>query len=94
MRSLSFSPLGDMLAGGGAGDTRGLSAHKTRGSEMKVVIWRVALDNAQSDRTGLIFFDDMVRAFALPPCGKQIAEEGQDKGQRFSWCNISRKLQL
>ena len=36
----SFSPLGDMLAGDGADDMHGLMRHKTRGSEMKVVIWR------------------------------------------------------
>ena len=28
VRSLSFSPLGDMLAGGGADDTHGLMTHK------------------------------------------------------------------
>ena len=34
VRSLSFSPLSAMLAGGGAEDTHGLMTHKTRGSEL------------------------------------------------------------
>ena len=74
MRGLSFSPLGDMLAGGGADDTRG--------SEMKAVSWRMSLDKAPSDRTGVIFFDDIVHAFALSPCGKLFAKKGQDKASK------------
>ena len=46
VRSLSFSPFGDMLAGGGADDT-----HKTRGSETKVVIWRVSPNKTQFTQT-------------------------------------------
>ena len=50
---------------------------------MKALIWRVSLDNAQSDRTGLIFFDDIVHAFAFSPCGKLLAVEGQDKALKI-----------
>ena len=52
VRSLSFSPLGDMLAGGGADDMHGLMRHKTRGSEMKVVIWRIT-ENVSVDMDSL-----------------------------------------
>ena len=54
VRSLSSSPLGDMLAGGGADDTHGLThglmAYKTRGSETKVVIWWVSPDKLNSTK--------------------------------------------
>ena len=52
VRSLSFSPFGDMLAGGGADDMHGLMRHKTRGSEMKVVIWRIT-ENVSVDMDSL-----------------------------------------
>ena len=47
VRSLSFSPLSDMLAGSGADDTHGLMTHKTRGNEMKVGIWQMSPDKTQ-----------------------------------------------
>ena len=55
VRSLSFSPLGDMLAGGGADDTNGLMTHKTRRNEMKVGFRQVSPDKTHFNQGGLIF---------------------------------------
>ena len=65
VRSLSFSPLSDMLAGGGAEDTHGLMTHKTRGSEMKVVIWRVSLDKTQFNQTFAVLLGHHPLTFLL-----------------------------
>ena len=65
VRSLSFSPLSDMLAGGGAEDTHGLMTHKTRGSEMKVVIWRVSPDKTQFNQTFAVLLGHHPLTFLL-----------------------------
>ena len=65
VRSLSFSPFGDMLAGGGADDTHGLMTHKTRGSETKVVIWRVSPDKTQFNQTFAVLLGHHPLTFLL-----------------------------
>ena len=69
VRSLSFSPLGDMLAGGGADDTHGPMTHKTRGSEMKVVIWRVSPDKTQFNQTFAVLLGHHLLTFLRKHAG-------------------------
>ena len=65
VRSLSFSPLDDMLAGGGAEDTHGLMTHKTRGSETKVVIWRVSPNKTRFNQTFAVLLGHHPLTFLL-----------------------------
>merc|ERR1740117_162986 len=79
VRSLSFTPNGSMLAGGGGNDDfKGLISKKGAGNAMKTVVWQVSSDTKFCKCLGSILFDDIVHAVAFSPSGKLLAVGGED----------------
>lgn len=82
-RSLTFSPDGTMLAGGGGiDDMHGLMTNKGKDHQMKTVIWQVAADGAADSSSAKILadveFDNVIQATAFAPTGKLLAVGGEN----------------
>jgi len=80
VRSLSFWPSADVLAGGGGiDDAPGSTTHKSRGSEMKTVLWKVSVNKCSCKHLGSVLFPAIVHAVAFSPSGKFLAAGGEDR---------------
>jgi WD40 repeat protein len=82
-RSLTFSPDGTMLAGGGGIDEmHGLMTHKGKDHKMKTVIWQVAADGAADSSSAKhladVECDNIIHATAFAPTGKLLAVGGEN----------------
>lgn len=80
VRSLSFSPDGRMLAGGGGNDDFGglMTKKDQETGAMKTVLWQVAAKTDECKYLGAILFNDVVHAVAFSPSGKLLAVGGED----------------
>jgi WD40 repeat protein len=80
VHSLSFSPDGFMLAGGGGtDDMHGLMTNKLEDRNMKTVVWSVSDNDENCKFLGSIAFRDIVHATAFSPSGKMLAAGGENR---------------
>lgn len=80
VRSLSFSPCGGLLAGGGGtDDMHGLMTKKAEGRPLRAVVWQVAPESDGCQFVGSMLFDDVVHATAFSPSGGLLAIGGEDR---------------
>merc|ERR1712159_262132 len=75
VRSLSFSPCGTMLVGGGGNDNHhGLMTNKSQElHQMKTIVWKVAMEGENCAYLGTCSFTDIVHAVAFSPSGMWLA---------------------
>jgi len=78
-RSLTFSPDGTLLAGGGGVDDKhGLMTKKSKYNKMKTVIWQLAADGNSASHVAAVEFDDIVHATVFAPGGNLLAVGGEN----------------
>merc|ERR1712196_537012 len=70
VRSLSFSPIGGMLAGGGG---PGKIVKQSKDSHQKVIVWKTSADPNQCYQLGSVSIDETVNIVAFSPSSKWLA---------------------
>jgi len=92
VRSVSFSPDGcKLVGGGGSDDMHGLTTQKVDSHETKAVMWHVSPGRDACEYLGSVLFDDDVYATAFSPTGKLLAVGGE--GRMIAALLVDRQLE-